>query len=132
MKKTEIEIQRNNVTVSQFLAYVRSQCKKKGLELWADSDVFKTGENQYHQYWKKNGKIYSINYLTGWKWEIDDDDLTIKSELYRSLPYDYQVYVLYGDGTLFNEIIEFTFDDEKTGHGYYYQINVLAEEEKQA
>ena len=24
---------------------------------------------------------------------------------------------------MYNEICEFTFDDEKTGHGYYYQAN---------
>ena len=26
------------------------------------------------------------------------------------------------DGDCYNEICEFTFDDEKTGHGYYYQM----------
>ena len=29
----------------------------------------------------------------------------------------------------YNEICEFTFDDEKTGHGYYYQANRDSENE---
>ena len=33
--------------------------------------------------------------------------------------YDRERDILVG----YNEICEFTFDDEKTGHGYYYQAN---------
>ena len=35
--------------------------------------------------------------------------------------------ILSFDGSMYNEICEFTFDDEKTGHGYYYQANRDAE-----
>ena len=32
-----------------------------------------------------------------------------------------RLYILNWDGSMYNEICEFTFDDEKTGHGYYYR-----------
>ena len=47
----------------------------------------------------------------------------------QNLPYDFQTYILNHDGSMYNEICEFTFDDEKTGHGYYYQANRDSENE---
>ena len=51
------------------------------------------------------------------------DDAPCKAEASRSFPYDFQTYFLGFDGTCYNEICEFTFDSEKRGHGYYYQLN---------
>ena len=36
----------------------------------------------------------------------------------------------YSNGAVYNEICEFEFDSEKTGHGYYYLVNVEAVEEE--
>jgi hypothetical protein len=51
------------------------------------------------------------------------DDAPCKAETYTQFAYDYQCYVLNFDGTCYNEICEFSFDDDKKGHGYYYQMN---------
>lgn len=51
------------------------------------------------------------------------EDAPCKSETFRQFAYDYQCYVLNFDGSCYNEICEFTFDNDKTGHGYYYQAN---------
>ncbi len=40
MADYSIEIQRNNVTLAQFLRYVRQQCEKKGIYMEIDREEF--------------------------------------------------------------------------------------------
>lgn len=105
----EIELTRNNVTPAQFLAYARSQVDKKGGRMMrSDLDLryFKAGND--------------LNFDT------KHDGVREKSV---SRPYEMQTYIKYEDGSIYNEICEFEFDDEKTGHGYYYLVNVMYKEE---
>lgn len=103
-----VEIQRRNVTPAQFLAYVRRRLKATGGDAFCgclDLDYFAAGSEP--------------NYDT----ERDGTHC-----ISRSKPYDMQTYIR-EDGRLYNEIVEFEFDDEKTGHGYYYLIDAEAEPE---
>ena len=43
-------------------------------------------------------------------------------DFWYTKPYEWQTCTIAKDGNAFNEICEFTFDDEKTGHGYYYLL----------
>ena len=111
MKKYEIEIKRSNVTPAQFLAYVRAQLKKHGLNdisSGPDLDYFRGGYDLNCSYHDIPGK-------------------PCKAETSVSKPYEMQTYVLNWDGTCYNEICEFEFDDDKTGHGYYYLVDTIDE-----
>jgi hypothetical protein len=106
----EIELTRNNATPAQFLAYVRSQVDKKGGKMMrGDLDLryFKAGND--------------LNFDT------KHDGVHEKSV---SRPYEMQTYIKYEDGSIYNEICEFEFEDEKTGHGYYYLLNVMYAQEE--
>lgn len=108
-KTFEIEIQRSNVTPAQFLAYVRRSVDRKGGEMLRGDlglEYFKAGND--------------LNF------DHEHDGMHEKSV---SKPYEMQTYICYEDGAVYNEICEFEFDDEKTGHGYYYLLNVEAVEE---
>ena len=101
-----IEIQRRNVTPAQFLAYVRRRLKATGGDAFCgclDLDYFAAGSEP--------------NYDT----ERDGTHC-----ISRSKPYSMQTYIRQ-NGRLYNEICEFEFDDEKTGHGYYYLIDAEVE-----
>ena len=101
-----IEIQRRNVTPSQFLAYVRRRLKATGGDAFCgclDLDYFAAGSEP--------------NYDT----ERDGTHC-----ISHSKPYSMQTYIRQ-DGRLYNEICEFEFDDEKTGYGYYYLIDAETE-----
>ena len=114
-KTFEIEIMRHNVTPSQFLSYVRHSVDNKGgkmLRSDLDLDYFRAG----------NDLNFDIHHE-----EPEFNGLYEKS---ISKPYEMQTYLRYADGAVYNEICEFTFDDEKTGHGYYYLVNVEAVEEE--
>ena len=109
MKKQEIEITRNNITPAEFLAYVRAQLKKKDMRDIAsdlDLDYFRRGND--------------LNFCYR-----NNPEKPCKSEKSVSKPYEMQSYVLNWDGTCYNEICEFSFDDEKTGTGYYYLLNTI-------
>lgn len=111
MKKFEIEIERNNVTPAQFLSYVRSRVDAKGGK-WLRGDLdlsyFKAGNDLNFNIYHENGC----------------------HEISISKPYEMQSCIINADGSRYNEICEFTFDETgKTGSGYYYLINVEAEEE---
>lgn len=114
MKKEMLEIQRTNCTPAQFLAYVRSQIKKHNLQnICADDinlDYFRNG----------NDLNFDIN-------NRDKPDAPCKAEKSVSKPYEMQTYILNWDGTVFNHIMEFEFDDEKTGHGYFFFVNTWRE-----
>lgn len=106
-----IEITRHNVTPAQFLAYVRSQLKKKNLRDVAsdlDLDYFARGNDLNFYYY-------------------NEPDRPCKSEKSVSNPYEMQTYILNWDGTCYNEICEMQFDNEKTGTGYYYLFNSIGE-----
>lgn len=102
-----IEIQRHNVTPAQFLAYVRRRLKATGGDAFCgclDLGYFAAGSEPNYDTTRDGAHCIS-----------------------RSKPYDMQTYISDG-GRLYNEICEFEFDDEKTGHGYYYLIDAEADE----
>ena len=109
MKKYEIEITRNNVTPAEFLAYVRTQLKKKDMrDLASDLDL-----NYF-----RSGNDINFDYY-------GDPEKPCKREKSVSKPYEMQTFVANWDGTMYNEICEFSFDNDKTGHGYYYLFNTI-------
>ncbi|MBO6267124.1 MAG: hypothetical protein J6M06_02705 [Synergistaceae bacterium] len=117
-----IELTRNNVTPAKFFAEIRFACKKKGLDFGLDFDEFVSPSRLCNiWYVVKDGK--KICHAGDYCYVEDAESAPCQSEVCRDLPYDYQAYILNFDGSCFNEICEFTFDDEKTGHGYYYQMN---------
>lgn len=166
MANYSIEIERNNVTLAQFLRYVRQQCEKKGIYMEIDRNEFeKPSRPESYSYTVINGekKCHSASYrtmtnlrrkLASYKtvkgytrfyytdefeeyeetklcrhaWTEKGTNAPCKSEICKSFAYDMQTYIPNWDGSMYNEICEFTFDDEKTGHGYYYQANRDAEE----
>lgn len=109
----ELEVMRHDVTPGQFLAYVRARAKAKDLYLYVMSakDFAKNDE-------------WVINY----DWGTPDTKPCV-AEICRDKAYDKQTYIRNFDGSVYNEIIEFTFDNEKTGHGYYYIVQKTAPEE---
>ena len=161
MANYQIEIERNNVTLAQFLRYVRQQCEKKGIYMEMDRDTFKkpltessysysviNGEKKCHSaeyqtrtyfrrklasyqttqgftryYYTDELEEYEKTELCRYDWTENGADAPCRAEICRTFAYDYQTYILNHDGSMFNEICEFTFDDEKRGHGYYYQVN---------
>lgn len=122
-----IELSRSNVTPAKFFAEIRFACKKKGIDFNLELDQFanpiQPGDCHYIV---KDGK--KISYCGGYRHESDASEALCASEICRDLPYDCQTFVRNFDGSCFNEICEFTFDDEKIGHGYYYQMNKDSEE----
>lgn len=105
----QIEITRHNVTPAQFLSYVRRMVDKKGGEMVRSDlslDYFAAG----------NDLNFDVRH--------DEPELAGLYERSVSKPYEMQTYLRYPNGTVYNEICEFTFDDEKTGYGYYYLVNV--------
>lgn len=118
----EIELTRNNVTPAKFFAEIRFACKKKGIGFSLDFEQFVNPIQTYDsRYTVINNK--KICYSGDYRYESSAADAPCKAEVCRDLPYDCQTFILNFDGTCYNEICEFTFDDEKTGHGYYYQMN---------
>lgn len=106
MKKLyEIEIMRNDVTPSEFFAYLR-RMKKTHDFMASDFDLnyFKAGND--------------LNFDT------KHDGMHEKSV---SKPYEMQTYIRNEDGSVYNEICEFQFYDERTGFGYYYTVQTEAE-----
>lgn len=106
VKSFEFEAMRHNVTPSQFLYYVRSRVDAKGgkyIRSDLDLDYFKRG----------NDLNFDVQHA-------EECDYLYERSI--SKPYEMQTYMRYIDGTVYNEICEFTFDDEKTGHGYYYLV----------
>ena len=67
MANYQIEIERNNVTLAQFLRYVRQQCEKKGIYMEIDRDTFeKPLTESSYSYSVINGekKCHSAEYQT--------------------------------------------------------------------
>lgn len=117
MARIEAEYLRTNVTVGQFLSYVRANLRKRGLNEWA------------------NGIDYE-NFINGdWSCKVDHEELNdeaftqlgVAYEEVRDLPYNKMSYQRKANGAVSNEIMEFVFDDESTGHGYYYAVDCVDE-----
>ena len=67
MANYSIEIERNNVTLAQFLRYVRQQCEKKGIYMEIDRDEFeKPSRPESYSYTVIDGekKCHSASYRT--------------------------------------------------------------------
>lgn len=113
----EIELSRSNVTPAQFLAYVRHMTDKKGGRyIRSDLDLayFKAGNDLNFDFTHEDPEVPELLGL---------------HEKSVSRPYEMQTYLRYPSGAVYNEICEFEFDDEKTGHGYYYLVNVMVDEQ---
>lgn len=117
-----IEITRNNVTPAKFFAEIRFACKKKGIDFDLELDQFAEPIQKNNCWYHIIGgkKIY---YSGNYRYEEPADNAPCKAETCKNLPYDYQAYILNWDSSMYNEICEFTFDDETHGHGYYFQAN---------
>lgn len=100
----EVEIQRNNVTPAQFLSYVRHSVDAKGGKFL-------------------RGDLDLSYFAAGNDLNFDNDHGTWR-EKSISEPYRMQTYIRHEDGSIYNEICEFDFWDEKTGFGYYYLRNL--------
>ena len=161
MANYKIEIQRHDVTLAQFLRYVKKQCANKGIDFYINRDDFEKPHTEYStSYSVKDGtrkshfaeyrtctrlrrKLASYTTSEGYtryyhtdeleeyeetelhRWDTEDsaDDAPCKAEIVRNFAYNTQTYILNFDGSCYNEICEFTFDDDKRGYGYYYQVN---------
>ena len=110
-KINEVEIMRHGVTPAQFLAYLRKMQKTHAMSNDFDLEYFKAGND------------LNFYYTDG-----TPDTKPCASERSVSKPYEMQTYVRGCDGSVFNEICEFTFDDEKTGTGYYYTVTIEVDE----
>lgn len=107
--KFEFETMRHNVTPAQFLSYVRRRVDAKGgynLRGDLDLDYFKRG----------NDLNFDVLH--------EEEPLRGVHEVSVSKPYQMQTFIKNPDGTVYNEICEFDFWDEKTGTGYYYLLNI--------
>lgn len=121
---TAIELQRNNVTVAEFFSAIKAACKKKGMSFDLDRENFENPHGLSDDTYTVRDGIKYARYGKGEPTrEYDGSDAGAKAETYRVKPYDYQCYILNHDGSMWNESCEFTFDDEKRGHGYYYQAS---------
>lgn len=103
MTKYKIECDRANITPKAFWAYCKKQCEKHGASIddWADFGSW-TDENACTPYTKSN----------------HDDWDEPQTEIYKVMPYDVQMFL---EGS-YNFIMEFDFDDEKRGHGYFFLV----------
>ena len=107
--KFEFETMRHNVTPAQFLSYIRARVDAKGgryVRSDLDLDYFKRGNDLNFDVLREEGPLTGVH------------------EVSISKPYQMQTYIKYPDGTVYNEICEFDFWDEKTGTGYYYLLNI--------
>lgn len=117
-----IEIQRSNVTPAKFLADVRFACKQKGIGFEMSLEEFRAPSIEWNsRYSVVNGK--KLCHCGDYSYEDDAANAPCAAETCVALPYKHQTYILNFDGSCFNEIIEFDFWDEKTGFGYYYQMD---------
>lgn len=102
-----IEIQVSNVTPSQFLAYVKRKCREKNIPTDSIPST-KEFANLKNASMGDPAKGHD-----GWR-----------ADHWHTKPYSYQFCSIEKDrSTGFNEICEFTFDDDKKGHGYYYSVD---------
>jgi len=120
MKTTKVyehEFTRHGVTPAQFLAYIRQQQKKYPGEICYDCDLRMFA-----------AESWSSDYTNALP-----SERPCAAERCTDRPYDKQTYIRNFDGTTYNEIIEFQFDDDKIGTGYYYTVQIdVADEDREA
>lgn len=117
MKKLyELELTRHDVTPAQFLAYVRQMCKRHDIPFEMSARDFANGQS-----WG-NDTYMNTSYTGG-----TPSTRPAYAETCKALPYDYQTYIRGFDGSVYNEIIEFQFDDESTGFGYFFTVSTEAD-----
>lgn len=121
-----LELTRQNVTVAGFLAYVHFKCRKAGID-WVQidrNDFENPIDGRLASYNIKDGKKrchYSDAPGKSFDQVFDaDPDHPCQAEICKTYPLDQQTYFMNWNGECFNLIIEFTYDDEKRGHGYFY------------
>lgn len=108
--REELELSSHNCTPAQFLSYVRSQIRKHGITGVDPMDIDL-------RYWERGeGCEFDHRYEPGGP---------CQREIFTSKPYEFQCYIRNLDGSTFNHIMEFQFDDEKKGFGYFYFLNEL-------
>lgn len=130
MARKEVEVSRNNVTVAEFFAAIKSACSKKGMECNIDRKEFENPtQTSNDSYFVRDGIKHARYGDKEPQRQYDGSDAPAKAETSRVKPYDYQTYILNHDGSAFNEICEFTFDNGQRGSGYYYQLNRPAPEQ---
>lgn len=123
-----IEIKRTNVTLEQFLSYIKYRCKKKeitnGFDLNA-KEIAKDYKGHASGYYIENGKKYSYHstdpsncYRNKSVENTSEPDGT--SAFSKDFPCDLQTFIRRNDGSLYNEILEFVYEDDNKGYGYYY------------
>ena len=119
---TQTEVTRTNVTLSAFFAAVKAATARKGTEPTIDKDFFlNPPTSESSSYYIKDGrKVATYN---GFTVTQPADMAACQAETYRIKPLDWQTYTLNFDGSMYNEICEFTFDSETRGTGYYWQEN---------
>ena len=118
-----IELTRHNVTPAKFFAEIRFACKQKGIDFGLELEDFENPTQLYNvRYYVMNGK--KVCYCDGFRYEEPAESAPCEAEILLQQPYECQTYIKGFDGSSYNEICEFTFDDEKRGTGYYYQANV--------
>lgn len=115
--KEQLEMMRHNVTPSQFLSAVRAAIRSKGLTGICPEDLSLN-------YWKAGNDLNFDNKYS------DPANDPCMSERSVSRPYEMQTYIRNWDGTVYNLIAEFMFDDEKRGSGYFYFVNTWNQEEQ--
>lgn len=107
-----LELTRSNVTPAQFMAYVKYQLRKHDMnDCASDLDL---------NYWKRGDDLnFDIKYGPD-----DPQREFCKAEKSVSRPYEMQTYVRNADDSVYNQIMEFTFDDDRIGHGYFFYLNM--------
>lgn len=112
-KVFECEIMRHGITPAAFLSYVRRSVDKKGGYFFrSDLDI------DYFKISTTGGNGVFCDYSDG-----TPETRGCSAERCIDRPYEKQTYIKNFDGSVYNEIVEFTFDDDKTGTGYYYILS---------
>ena len=127
MRKFEAEAQRSNVTLAKFLNYAKKRCEEKGLAFGIDRDVFENPPEAFRRnfsFFTRDGKKYMSEDNRPYVEYTGQSPMA--AETHRVEPLDYQSSGDDGNGNIYNEICEFTFDDDKRGSGYYYQLAIEA------
>jgi hypothetical protein len=110
-----MQISRNNITLSQFLADVRWEAKRKGIDIHIDREEFERPSHPdcVSYYVKDRVCHYTSNgYVTHHPVEEGYDGP--ESEICNTQPYDQHIYIRHSDGSCYNWILEFNWWDEKT------------------
>ena len=136
----QIELQQSGITVSDFLAYVKCQCEENSIPFDLTCTQFTKPHSEYsNSYYVTDGKIKYYN--SGNATYIDSNGSELSKRVYREyyddnaegipckvktvrqFAYDHQIYVLNFDGSYYNEICGFIFENDSLGTGYYFQAN---------